>query len=101
MPTPSEQKALTFVAIVILLGGAVRVLRAGSSTAPTEVEQQALARQAAAADSAWARSKGSKASKRVKATRSARDTLPHVVGRDGPEAPTLPRTQRPLRHHPR
>src|SRR5258708_39188210 len=96
MPTPSEQKALTFVAIVILLGGAVRVLRAGSSTAPTEVEQQALARQAAAADSAWARSKGSKASKRVKATRSARDTLPHVVGGGASGPPTFARPDPPL-----
>ena len=52
MPTPSEQKALAFVAIVVLLGGAVRVLRAGSSPGPTPLEQQALARQATAAESA-------------------------------------------------
>ena len=53
MPTPAEQKALTFLAIVILLGGAVRVVRggvpAGSSASPAE--QQALARQAFAANS--------------------------------------------------
>jgi competence protein ComEA len=52
MPTPSEQKALTFVAMVVLLGGAVRVVRAGSSPTPSALEQQALARQATAVESA-------------------------------------------------
>jgi hypothetical protein len=52
MPTPSEQKALAFVAIVIVLGGAVRVLRAGSPETATPSEQQAIARQAFAAESA-------------------------------------------------
>jgi competence ComEA-like helix-hairpin-helix protein len=52
MPTPSEQKALAFVAIVILLGGAVRIVRAGSSPEPTPLEQQGLARQSSSADSA-------------------------------------------------
>ena len=52
MPTPSEQKALAFVVIVILLGGAVRVLRAGSVTPPTQAQQQGIVRQAHAADSA-------------------------------------------------
>src|SRR5215213_1723090 len=33
MPTPSEQKALAFVAMVVLLGGAVRIVRAGSTRA--------------------------------------------------------------------
>ena len=53
MPTASEQKALAFVAIVILLGGVVRVRRAralepaGASVA----EQQALARQSFSANS--------------------------------------------------
>jgi competence ComEA-like helix-hairpin-helix protein len=53
MPTPSEQKALAFVALVILLGGAVRVVRGGALAppAPTLGEQQALARQAFAANS--------------------------------------------------
>ena len=54
MPTPSEQKALTFVAMVVLLGGAVRVVRAGSSPTPSTLEQQALARQATAVESAAA-----------------------------------------------
>lgn len=57
MPTPSEQKALTFVAMIVLLGGAVRVVRAGSSPGPSAIEQQALARQATAVDSAAATSK--------------------------------------------
>jgi competence ComEA-like helix-hairpin-helix protein len=53
MPTPSEQKALAFVALVILLGGVVRVVRGGAlaTPAPTLAEQQALARQAFAANS--------------------------------------------------
>lgn len=57
MPTPSEQKALAFLAFVILLGGTVRVLRAGAPPAPTAEEQQALARQTAAAESAGARAR--------------------------------------------
>ena len=54
MPTPSEQKALAFVAMIVLLGGVVRVVRAGAPPAPSVGEQQALARQATAADSAAA-----------------------------------------------
>jgi competence protein ComEA len=73
MPTPSEQKALAFVAIVILLGGAARVLRAGApQSAPTPLEQQALARQAAAASSS-AVAAGSP--NRRKSSRSVRLTL--------------------------
>jgi DNA uptake protein ComE-like DNA-binding protein len=53
MPTPAEQKALTFLAIVILLGGAVRIVRGGVPAGPaaTPMEHQALARQAVAASS--------------------------------------------------
>jgi competence protein ComEA len=53
MPTPAEQKALTFLAIVVLLGGAVRVVRGGVPAGGTasSAEQQALARQAFAANS--------------------------------------------------
>jgi len=56
MPTPAEQKALTFVALVVLLGGAARIVRGGglASPVPTPAEQQAIARQALAADSAAA-----------------------------------------------
>ena len=80
MPTSSEQKALAFVAIVILLGGAVRVLRAGASPTPTRSEQQALARQATAADSASQGARRGKPAKRGRASRPPRDTTPHVVG---------------------
>lgn len=54
MPTPAERKALAFVALVILLGGTVRVVRAGALSPPPAdpAEQQALARQAYAASSA-------------------------------------------------
>ncbi|HEX7977744.1 MAG TPA: helix-hairpin-helix domain-containing protein [Gemmatimonadaceae bacterium] len=60
MPTPSEQKALAFVAIVVLLGGAVRAVRAGAPPLSTPLEQQALARQATAAESAAATQTGGK-----------------------------------------
>lgn len=71
MPTPAEQKALAFVAMVILLGGAVRVVRAGAlaPSPPTPLEQQGLARQAFAASSSAA---GQSAS------RSARGKKPRV-----------------------
>ncbi|MDQ6878176.1 MAG: helix-hairpin-helix domain-containing protein [Candidatus Dormibacteraeota bacterium] len=53
MPTPAEQKALAFVALVILLGGAVRIVRGGilDRPSPTLGEQQALARQTYSASS--------------------------------------------------
>jgi competence protein ComEA len=54
MATPSEQKALAFVAMIVLLGGVVRVVRAGAPPNASIVEQQALARQASSADSAAA-----------------------------------------------
>lgn len=50
MPTPAEQKALAFVALVLLLGGAVRVVRGDSPATATSAEQQALGRQATAAE---------------------------------------------------
>jgi competence protein ComEA len=70
MPTPSEQKALAFVTLVILLGAGARVLSGGAlSPPPTSAEQQGLARQATAAESAAIRASGpSKKTKvRVKA----------------------------------
>ena len=57
VPTQSEQKALTFVAMIVLLGGVVRVVRAGSTPSSSAMEQQAIARQATAVDSAAARAK--------------------------------------------
>lgn len=53
MPTPAEQKALAFVALVVLLGGAVRVGRGSALSPPTPTagEQQALARQTYSANS--------------------------------------------------
>jgi competence ComEA-like helix-hairpin-helix protein len=76
MPTPSEQKALSFVAIVVLLGGAVRVVRAGAATHPSPIQQQALARQATAAESAAADAKGRK---RLKSVRVRRRNGPATV----------------------
>lgn len=99
MPTPSEQKALAFVAIVILLGGAVRVLRAGSAT-PTENEQQGIARQAHASDSAAAsQSSKSKGKARGRKPRTA-DTLPHVVGGVASVPPTYARPDQPFAKSP-
>jgi competence protein ComEA len=80
MPTPSEQKALAFVAIVILLGGAVRVVRAGSAPPPTQLEQQALARQATAAESAAAASKHAKGGKGGRSARVRPAPGPRIVG---------------------
>jgi hypothetical protein len=73
MPTPAEQKALAFLSFVVLLGGAVRVVRAGAlgSPAASPAEQQALARQASAAESSVARDRERKAAKARKPGRSA------------------------------
>ncbi|MBW8769610.1 MAG: helix-hairpin-helix domain-containing protein [Gemmatimonadetes bacterium] len=79
MPTPSEQKALAFVAIVVLLGGAVRAVRASAPPVPTPLEQQALARQATAAESAAATQKGTKR-RGVRLARPKRGAAPREVG---------------------
>ena len=78
MPTPSEQKALAFVAIVVLLGGAVRAVRAGAPPIPTPQEQQALARQATAAESAASSQKGGKR-RGIRLARPKRGAGPHDV----------------------
>ena len=73
MATPSEQKALAFLAMVVLLGGVVRVLRAGSPPNVSGAEQQGLARQAVAAESAAAGSAAGRHNKKRAATpRAAR-----------------------------
>ena len=51
MPTPAERNALAFLAIILLLGAAVRVVGATRDTPPTPGEQLALTRQIAAVDS--------------------------------------------------
>jgi competence ComEA-like helix-hairpin-helix protein len=79
VPTPSEQKALAFVAIVVLLGGAVRAVRAGAPPVSTPLEQQALARQATAAESAAATQKGAKR-KGIRLARPKRGAGPREVG---------------------
>jgi competence protein ComEA len=86
MPTPSEQKALAFVAIVVLLGGAVRVVRAGALTPPasTPSEQQALARQSFAANSSAINQRTAKVRKGQKTAIMARrrpdDGVKNVAG---------------------
>jgi len=79
VPTPSEQKALAFVAIVVLLGGAVRAVRAGAPPVSTPLEQQALARQATAAESAAATQKGAKR-RGVRIARPKRGAAPREIG---------------------
>ena len=100
MPTPSEQKALAFVAIVILLGGAVRVLRAGAAVPPTPVEQQGLAAQAASADSAARGAKQPKGRSKRRSSRSPADTTPQVIGGVASVPPTFARPDRPFDHTP-
>ena len=94
MPTQSEQKALAFVAMVLLLAGAVRVVRAGGpAQEPSRTEQQGLARQAFAANSAAVAQQTAKAASRAKSSQKGRktkgprfvaprgrDTVPKVVG---------------------
>jgi competence ComEA-like helix-hairpin-helix protein len=101
MPTPSEQKALAFVAIAILLGGAVRVLRAGAAATPSPLEQQALGRQASAAESASAAAKAAKQVKRSrsgKVASSRRDTVSKIVAGVASVPPTFARPDRPFAH---
>lgn len=80
MPTPAEQKALAFVALMVLLGGAVRVVRSGTlaPSQPSADEQQALARQTFAANSSATSRQTSGRSGRSgrghQLTRAARDT---------------------------
>jgi competence ComEA-like helix-hairpin-helix protein len=85
MPTPAEQKALAFFAIVILLGGAARVLRAGPAGPVPPADAQALDRQLRAVDSAGR--PGASAKKRPGRALKARsrrdgvvDTVAGVVG---------------------
>ncbi len=103
MPTPSEQKALAFVAIIILLGGAVRVVRAGSAAGPTESEQQALAGQATAADQAAAeatKTKRSKGARQHKMTPSSRDTVAKIVAGVASVPQNFARPDDPFSHAP-
>ena len=84
MPTASEQKALAFVAIVILLGGVVRVRRARAlePTGPSVAEQQALARQTEAANSLATEQQSAKRGKRRAGARrpARRSDAVKVVG---------------------
>ena len=96
MPTQSEQKALAFVAIVVLLAGVVRVVKAGGpAPEPTQTEQQGLARQAFAANSAAVAQQAAKAATKAASKSGSkvgkskgprfvapkgRDTVTRVVG---------------------
>ena len=95
MPTQSEQKALAFVAIVVLLAGAVRVVRAGGpSPEPSQAEQQGLARQAFAANSAAVAQEAAKAASRAgsragsKGSKGSRSRGPRYVAPKGRDTVT-------------
>jgi DNA uptake protein ComE-like DNA-binding protein len=79
MPTPAEQKALAFVALVVLIGGTVRIVRGGvlGPSTPTAAEQQALARQSFSAGSSASQlgNNGGRAKKGRKVARDKRDTV--------------------------
>jgi hypothetical protein len=87
MPTPSEQKALTFVAMIVLLGGAVRVVRAGGTPTPSTMEQQALAGQAMAVESAAASSRA-RTKRAGRAPRSRRGSSDSASGATSTEVGT-------------
>ena len=72
MTTPAEQKALAFVALVILLGGTFRVVRGGvlAPPAPSFAEQQALAGQSEAASRSAAADRQRRGSRSGAASRS-------------------------------
>jgi DNA uptake protein ComE-like DNA-binding protein len=80
MATPSEQKALAFVAMIVLLGGAVRVVRAGAPPSPSSAEQQAIARQASAAESAADTPKNRKGRAMHPARPRKGSSVPTVIG---------------------
>ena len=73
MPTPAEQKALAFVALVVLLGGAVRVVRGSALASPaaTAAEQQSLARQTFSASSSAVAAAAQSSKRRGKADKRA------------------------------
>lgn len=108
MPTPSETKALAFLALVTLLGGAVRVLRADDPPAPSAIEERALAQQTAAAASAAerveVRAGGRQPPRRgVRGRRGGRayaDTLAHDVGGVLSVPATFARPGQPNAHRP-
>lgn len=72
MITPSERKALLFLAGIIALGSAARVVRARSTDGPAEASRVALAAQIARVDSARKSSRGRKGRAAGKATQGLR-----------------------------
>src|SRR4051812_27011229 len=100
MPTPSEQKALAFIAMVVLLGGAVRVLRAGSAPIPSTSEQQQIAHQAHAVDSAATAQSSRTKAKTTRRKSKATDTLPHVVAGVSSVPSTFARPDQPFAKSP-
>jgi len=90
MATPSEQKALAFVAMIVLLGGVVRVVRAGAPPNASLVEQQALARQASSADSAAAAPRSRNARGKGGGRQRKSPSQPTVIGGVASVPPSAP-----------
>ena len=78
MITPSERKALLFLAGVIALGSAARVVRARSTDGPAEASRVALAAQIARVDSAQKNSRGKKGRAAGKTTPGLRPGDPPI-----------------------
>lgn len=77
MITPSERKALLFLAVIIALGSGARVVRARSSDGPAESSGSALAAQIARVDSAR-KSRGKKGRAAGKAAQGLRPGDPPI-----------------------
>ncbi len=102
MPTQSERKALSFLIIVALLGGAVRIVRAGGAPSATPGQSLALQQQARAADSAYiaTNAKPKKSGTKAKVSRSRRDTVPKIVAGVASVPGTYARPDDPNSHTP-
>src|SRR5689334_13336148 len=90
MPTKNEQRALIFVAGVIVLGASVRVVRA-ARTSPSAADSSALAHQRIAADSA----RNADRTKHGKSRgRTPHHPRVHVTRDTAPKSPSKPARER-------
>lgn len=82
MPTPAERQALLFLAAVLSLGTAVRVVRSGAAEVPPAARataREALAGQLAAVDSAIA-TRGRRGPRSARPAASAPPPIAHPAG---------------------
>lgn len=96
MPTPSEKKAMLFLAVVAVLGISVRALRAvGSVPAVVPADSLALERQLAAVDSARAARHKGKGNAGSTAKHPARTRSRTAAARSGDSSGLTPLESRP------